>query len=88
VIGDGRPYNVALIVLDPETPLEGDPQQAVAKGVNAANARLSRVEQIMRFHVLSGPWTADSGLITPTLKLKRRAINQRYAAEIEALYAQ
>jgi long-chain acyl-CoA synthetase len=54
--------------------------------VARANEQLSRVEQIKRYHVLDRPWTAESGELTPTLKLRRRVIVDRYAPEIERLY--
>ena len=59
----------------------------IQRAVEAANARLSRVEQIKKYQVLARPWTPESGEVTPTLKLKRRVINDRYAADIAALYA-
>jgi long-subunit acyl-CoA synthetase (AMP-forming) len=93
-IGDNRPYNVALIVLDAESlAARGasgeDPEIAeeIAKAVEAANARLSRVEQIKRYEVLSGEWLPGGEELTPTMKLKRRPIERKYEAEIEALYA-
>jgi long-subunit acyl-CoA synthetase (AMP-forming) len=93
-IGDNRPYNVALIVLDAESlaargASADDPMIAeeIAKAVEAANARLSRVEQIKRYEVLSGEWLPGGEELTPTMKLKRRPIERKYEAEIEALYA-
>jgi long-subunit acyl-CoA synthetase (AMP-forming) len=93
-IGDNRPYNVALIVLDPETlaargASPDDPEIAaeIATAVEDANARLSRVEQIKRYKVLSGEWLPGGDELTPTMKLKRRPIERKYEAEIEALYA-
>jgi long-chain acyl-CoA synthetase len=93
-IGDNRPYNVALIVLDPESlAARGagaeDPVIAdeIAQAVEAANARLSRVEQIKRYKVLSGEWLPGGEELTPTMKLKRRPIERKYDAEIKALYA-
>jgi long-subunit acyl-CoA synthetase (AMP-forming) len=92
-IGDRRPYNVALITLDPETlAARGadaeDPEIAeeIANAVAAGNERLSRVEQIKRYRVLSGEWAPGGEELTPTLKLKRRPIERKYEAEIEALY--
>ncbi len=58
----------------------------IEKAVEAANARLARIEQIKRYHVLPKAWTPESGEVTPTLKLKRRIINDRYAPAIEDLY--
>jgi long-subunit acyl-CoA synthetase (AMP-forming) len=59
---------------------------AVQAGVNAANERLSRVEQIKRFTVLPTDWLPGGDELTPTMKLKRKPIAQKYAAEIEAMY--
>jgi long-chain acyl-CoA synthetase len=62
--------------------------QAMAQAaVDAANARLSRPEQIKRWTLLPAEWTAESAELTPTLKLKRRVVTSNYAQEIEALYA-
>jgi long-chain acyl-CoA synthetase len=93
-IGDNRPYNVALIALDPESLAArgaepDDPAVAaeIADAVEAANARLSRVEQVKRYTVLSGEWVPGGEELTPTMKLKRRPIERKYEAEIDALYA-
>jgi long-chain acyl-CoA synthetase len=94
VIGDARPYNVALLTLEPEaaqafTASHGEDElhAAVAAAVEQANARLSRVEQIKRHRLLEHDWLPGGVELTPTMKLKRRGIAQRYADEIEALYA-
>ena len=105
VVGDARPYNVALLVLDPDVcaayaekaglpdgstaALAADPDvgQQVAQAVDAANARLSRVEQVKRFRVLGADWVPGGDELTPTMKLRRRPIAEKYAAEIEELYA-
>ncbi|WP_416981039.1 AMP-dependent synthetase/ligase [Streptomyces sp. T028] len=70
--------------------LAGHPEIAeqLAQAVAAANARLARVEQIKRHHVLITAWSATAGEVTETLKLKRRIIHERYATEIAALYAE
>jgi long-subunit acyl-CoA synthetase (AMP-forming) len=54
--------------------------------VDAANQRLSRIEQVKRFEVLPVEWTAESEELTPTLKLRRRIIHAKYAERIDALY--
>ncbi|MEO8814442.1 MAG: long-chain fatty acid--CoA ligase, partial [Mycobacterium sp.] len=51
------------------------------------NAKLSRVEQIKRFRVLPTVWEPGGDEVTLTMKLKRRPIFAKYAAEIEGLYA-
>ena len=60
----------------------------MAKAVDAANARLSRPEQVKAFELLGQEWTAESEELTPTLKLKRRVVSKKYADIIDGLYAQ
>jgi long-chain acyl-CoA synthetase len=91
-IGDGRPYNVALIALDPEGAAgkaADDPATIaeVAAAVELANSHLSRVEQIKKFKVVGEHWLPGSDELTPTMKVKRRNVVAKYAAEIEELYA-
>jgi long-chain acyl-CoA synthetase len=59
----------------------------VQRAVDDANQQVSQVERIKRFTILPTEWTVDSEELTPTLKLKRRVIHQKYANEIDALYA-
>jgi long-chain acyl-CoA synthetase len=104
-IGDARPYNTALIVLDPDfapawaatqgiadatlETLAHDERvtAAVQEGVDAANSKLARVEQIKRFQIVEGDWLPSGDELTPTMKLKRKPIAQKYAASIEAMYS-
>lgn len=59
----------------------------IAAGVAAGNAKLARVEQIKRFRVLPTLWEPGGDEVTLTMKLKRRPIAAKYAAEIDELYA-
>jgi long-chain acyl-CoA synthetase len=87
-IGDGKPYNVALVTLDTDAAATvADAQAEVEAQIARANERLARVEQIKRFTVLPEEWLADGDELTPTSKLKRRAIAAKYATEIEGMYA-
>jgi long-subunit acyl-CoA synthetase (AMP-forming) len=93
-IGDRRPYNVALIVLDAESLAArgADAEdttiaEEIEEAVEAANSRLSRVEQIKRYKIIPGEWLPGGDELTPTMKLKRRAIERKYEPEIEALYS-
>ncbi len=54
--------------------------------VDRANERLSRPEQVKAWELLPQEWTAESEELTPTLKLKRRVVNSKYADVVEALY--
>ncbi len=60
----------------------------VQRAVDAANEHLARVEQVRRFTVLPAEWTPESGELTPTLKMRRRVIADRYAADIDAMYTE
>jgi long-subunit acyl-CoA synthetase (AMP-forming) len=90
-IGDGRPYNVALIVLDPDVaPSFGSPEDVereIEAAVARANDKLARVEQIKKYAVLDEEWLPGGEELTPTMKLKRKPIAQKYAEQIDALYA-
>jgi long-subunit acyl-CoA synthetase (AMP-forming) len=91
-IGDARPYNVALLTLDPDGAAgrkADDPEivAEVAAAIERANAQLSRVEQIKKYKLLGDEWLPGGEELTPTMKLKRKPIAAKYAAEIEALYS-
>jgi long-subunit acyl-CoA synthetase (AMP-forming) len=104
VIGDARPYNTALIVLDSDfgpawaasQGIEGDlaalarderVRAAVQQAVDTANEKLARVEQIKKFFLVEGDWLPGGDETTPTMKLKRKPIAEKYSAEISALYS-
>jgi long-chain acyl-CoA synthetase len=93
-IGDGRPFNVGLITLDPDVGpgfIEKNGAEAVQaevqRGVDAANEQLARVEQIKKFTILDEEWQPGGDELTPTMKLKRKPILEKYATQIEELYA-
>ena len=58
----------------------------VQKAVDAANAKLARVEQVKKFELLPNDWTVESGELTPSLKLKRHVVTEKYSDVIDALY--
>jgi long-subunit acyl-CoA synthetase (AMP-forming) len=58
----------------------------VQEGVDAANAKLARVEQIKKFTLVQGDWLPGGDELTPTMKLKRKPIAEKYAQEISAMY--
>ena len=91
VVGEGRPYIAALLVLDVEA-LGGRAADdaAVLAEVEAhvalANERFARPERVRSYRVLDEEWLPDSDVMTPTAKLKRHGIHARYADEIDQLY--
>jgi len=88
VVGDRRPYVTALVTLDPvEVEASGrDPQELVQEVVDDVNRDRARVEQIKRFAIVPRDFLQEEGEVTPTLKLKRRVVEEHFAEEIEALY--
>jgi long-chain acyl-CoA synthetase len=105
-VGDMRPYNVALVTLDPDTlpgylseaGIDVDPSdleavasneqvvEAVQREIDAANDHLARVEQIKKFKILATEWEPGGDELTPTMKLKRKPIHEKYEDAIEELY--
>jgi long-chain acyl-CoA synthetase len=69
--------------------LVADPRVIALYGeiVREVNSGLANFESLKRFRVVAEEWTQESGELTPSMKLKRRAITARYAAVIDALYA-
>ncbi len=64
-----------------------DVRAEVAKAVDAANAKLARVEQVKRWQLLGTDWTVESGELTPSMKLKRHVVSEKYADVIGGLYS-
>jgi long-chain acyl-CoA synthetase len=90
VIGDRRPYVVALISLDEDevdSMSAAEAQAEVERIVENVNRNRSRFEQIKRFAIVPRDFSAEEGEVTPTMKLKRRVVEQHFADEIEKLYA-
>jgi long-chain acyl-CoA synthetase len=105
-IGDGRPYNVALVTLDPDNlpgflkdaGIDADPSdlesivenekviEAVQNEIDGANEQMARVEQIKKFKILPAEWEPGGAELTPTMKLKRKPIGEKYQDEIDDLY--
>jgi long-subunit acyl-CoA synthetase (AMP-forming) len=93
-IGDGRPYNVALVTLDPDVAPAYEQQHGrdallaeLKRGIATANEQLARVEQVKKYKLLDEDWQPGGDELTPTMKLKRKPIHEKYASEIEELYA-
>jgi len=79
VAGEGKPGLVALLV-----PAEGMDGK-VAEAVERVNARLSTIERIRRW-TIAEPFTVENGLLTPTMKVRRRAVIERHASVLESLH--
>jgi long-chain acyl-CoA synthetase len=104
VIGDRRPYLVALITLDMEECAKlceekgwpADPAQLrenpemkaiIQKHLDEVNEKFARVEQVKKFEILPHDLSQETGELTPTLKVKRNVVADKYEREVDALYA-
>jgi long-chain acyl-CoA synthetase len=98
VIGEGRPCLVAVVSLNPRrwtsaaSELGVDARAptmasaAILQRINRLLCDLPRHAQVRAVHPVLEPWTIQQGVLTPTLKIKRQAVEERYADEIAALY--
>ncbi|HEX7666089.1 MAG TPA: AMP-binding protein, partial [Polyangiaceae bacterium] len=104
VLGDNKPYLVALVTLDPDAAArfakengksddltklatDADAIARIKTEVDAVNGKLSQYETIKKFVILPKDFSIESGELTPTLKVKRKVVAERYASEVDALYA-
>jgi long-chain acyl-CoA synthetase len=104
VIGDRRPFLVALVTLDPEEAagfakehdLPSDPEalasndevrKSIDEHLEKVNAKFARVEQVKKIAILPHDLSQEGGELTPTMKVKRNVVAEKYADQIEELYA-
>jgi long-chain acyl-CoA synthetase len=90
VIGDRRPYLVALITLDQDEVAKLDNSQdvhaLVAEAVERINEDLAHFEHVQRFEILDRDFSPEQNEVTPTLKLKRRVVEEHFADQLQGLY--
>jgi len=103
VIGDRRPYLVALVTLDPEEAtafakehgLPDDPEAlasndqvraAIEAHLEKVNSKFARVEQVKKIAILPHDLSQEGGELTPTMKVKRNVVADKYVGEIDGLY--
>jgi long-chain acyl-CoA synthetase len=103
VVGDRRPYLVALVTLDPEaitayaaeSGLPDDPaalaanpdiKASIMSHVDQINARFARVEQVKKIEILPNDLSQETGELTPTMKVKRNVVAEKYEEQIEGMY--
>jgi long-chain acyl-CoA synthetase len=105
VIGDKRPYLVALVMIDHENveryaqdqaiPFSNfaslcrrpEIQELIQREVDRVNEQFARVEQVKKFRLIEQKLTAEDEELTPTMKLKRKLVNEKYRDLIESMYA-
>ncbi len=90
VVGDRRPYLVGLVVPDREwaasLPEGTDLAKAMTAAVDRVNSGLSVIEKVRRVLIADEPFTIENGALTPSLKVKRHVLRERYGERLDALY--
>jgi len=84
VYGDSKPYLVSLIVLSFEH--KNTSKEKIQQEIEKVNLDLSKIEKIKKFIIIKDPFSIENNMMTPTLKLKRYKIIQRYKIELEKLF--
>ena len=102
VVGDRKPFLVCVVTLDPEeaqklaaekgldaaTLHENDEVRAsIQAHLDQINQKFARVEQVKKFAILPQDLSQEGGELTPTMKIKRNVVADKYASEIESLYS-
>ena len=84
VYGDNKPYLIALLVLSEDSINTTNDQ--IQKEIDNINKNLTKIEKIKKFFFINEKFSIENGMLTPTLKLKRYKIVQKYKNEFEKLY--
>ena len=84
VYGDNKPYLVALLVLNDEKKSSNDSE--IQQEIKKINNKLSKIENIKKYFTINEKFSIENGMLTPTLKLKRFKIIQKYKNNFEKLY--
>ncbi len=84
VYGDNKPYLVALLVLNDEK--KSSTSEEIKQQIEKVNQKLSKIENIKKFFTINEKFSIENGMLTPTLKLKRFKIVQKYKNSFENLY--
>ena len=84
VYGDNKPYLVALLVLNDEK--KSSTEEEIKQEIEKVNKKLSKIENIKKFFTINEKFSIENRMLTPTLKLKRFKIIQKYKNSFEKLY--
>ena len=84
VYGDNKPFLVALLVLNDEKKTSSEKE--IKEEIEKVNIKLSKIENVKKFFIINEKFSIENGMLTPTLKLKRYKIIQKYKNSFEKLY--
>ena len=88
VVGTGIPQPLALVVLseDGRTKDQDELKSSLEATLNDVNPKLEHHERLQKAVVVQGDWTTENGMLTPTLKIKRGSIDEKYQTNYEGWY--
>ena len=84
VYGDNKPFLIALLVLSEDK--KSSTEDEIKLEIEKINKKLSKIENIKKYFIINEKFSIENGMLTPTLKLKRYKIIQKYKKELEKLY--
>ena len=102
VVGDRRPYLVCVVTLDPEEAQKlasekgldastlhenGEVRASIQAHLDQINQKFARVEQVKKFQILPRDFTQEGGELTPSMKVKRNVVAEKYSGEVDSLYS-
>ena len=92
VLGDRKPYLVALITVNEENVkqqglTDAQVHERIQATIGKANVELAKYEQVKKFRIVPREFTIESGEMTPTMKLKRNVIIEHWREQLEAMYS-
>lgn len=86
VVGDNQKYCIALVVINKEVVTTDAVEARLLDHLDAINRELARHESIKKIGVLTDTFTVENGMLTPTMKLKRKVVTSHYQPFIERIY--
>ena len=86
VHGDKRPYLVALVTVNPDYANLPDVESTINAAIQKLNADLPSYETIKKWKILANDLSQEAGELTPTLKVKRKQVFEKYRSVLDSFY--
>ena len=86
IYGDNKPFLIALIVVNEDAIKKNLIQEKINKIIKDTNDKLSTIEKIRKFIIVKDDFTQENGLLTPTMKIKKNLVFEKFNKQIQNLY--
>ena len=86
IYGDNKPFLIALIVVNEDAIKKNLIQEKINKIIKDTNDKLSIIEKIRKFIIVKDDFTQENGLLTPTMKIKKNLVFEKFNKQIQNLY--